>query len=149
MITFFKSSTYCLSLGIFSKKSTHCTVCNKETKRTHKTKKEWNFEGTLCTDCYMKTMEQYYNGTFKQKCAICSAEQKITDLWEPRWQWDMEGLLCKKCFDSKEIDFNHKKEYCSQCGNKMNFFRYNPKDEWKVDGQLCRKCWDEQKESRK
>ena len=106
-------------------------------------------EGQLCTDCYMKTMEQYYNGSFKQKCISCETVEKITDLWEPRWQWDMEGLLCKKCFDVKETDFNQKKEFCSNCGVRLSFFRYNPKNEWKLDGQLCRKCWDEQKETHK
>ena len=38
---------------------------------------------------------------------VCGATQKITDLWEPRWQWDMEGLLCKKCFDHKEEEHLH------------------------------------------
>ena len=69
----------------------------------------------------MKSMEQYYSGTLKQKCAICGVIQKITDLWEPRWQWDMEGLLCKKCFDGKEIDFNQKKEFCGVCGERLSF----------------------------
>ncbi|MBM3905159.1 MAG: hypothetical protein FJ354_00540 [Thaumarchaeota archaeon] len=136
-------------MGIFDKKPVTCTLCNKQTTHKHKAKKEWNMQNPLCTDCYMKTMEQYYNGTIKQKCTSCGIVQKITDLWEPRWQWDMEGLLCKKCFDSKEIDFNQKKEFCSACGTRLSFFRYNPKNEWKFDGQLCRKCWDEQKESRR
>ena len=133
-------------MGLFSKKSAVCTVCNKETKHKHKPKKEWNMQYPLCADCYMNTMSQYYHGTFKQKCVKCGTEKKITDLWEPRWQWDMEGLLCKSCFDSKEVDFNAKKESCSICGAQMKFFRYNPKSEWKIEGQLCRKCWDLQKE---
>jgi hypothetical protein len=133
-------------MGLFSKKPATCTVCSKETTHKHKPKKEWNMEYPLCADCYMNTMSQYYHGTFKQKCVKCGIEKKITDLWEPRWQWDMEGLLCKSCFDSKEVDFNGKKESCSICGAKMNFFRYNPKSEWKIEGQLCRKCWDLQKE---
>lgn len=134
-------------MGLFSKKPAVCTVCNKETTHTHKPKREWNMQGPLCADCYMNTMSQYYYGTFKQKCVKCGSQQKISDLWEPRWQWDMEGLLCKSCFDAKEIDFKEKKESCSICGAKMNFFRYNPKSEWKIEGQLCRKCWDEQKET--
>ena len=135
-------------MGIFDKKPVTCVICKKETKHKHKPKREWSIdEGHLCTDCYMKTMEQYYNGTFRQKCVSCGTVEKITDLWEPRWQWDMEGLLCKKCFDLKESDFNQKKEFCSNCGVRLSFFRYNPKNEWKLDGQLCRKCWDEQKET--
>lgn len=136
-------------MGLFGKKPANCTVCNKETTHKHKPKKEWNMQYPLCADCYMNTMSQYYYGTFKQKCVKCGVQQKITDLWEPRWQWDMEGLLCKSCFDAKEADFNHKKEACSICGVKMSFFRYNPKSEWKIEGQLCRKCWDEQKEMRR
>jgi hypothetical protein len=136
-------------MGLFDRKPSICSMCNKETKRTQKPKKEWSIEGQLCTECYMKTMEQFYNGTYKQKCVSCGTEQKITNLWEPRWQWDMEGLLCKTCFDSKEIDFNQKKEFCSICGTRLSFFRYNPKNEWSLEGQLCRKCWDGQKESHK
>ena len=83
----------------------------------------------------------------RQKCVECNVSKKITDLWEPRWQWDMKGLLCKSCFDKKEKDFSTKKEFCSICGAKLSFFRYNPKPNWKVEGQLCRKCWDAQKES--
>ena len=72
--------------------------------------------------------------------------QKITDLWEPRWQWDMEGLLCKTCFDEKEEDhFGKKKNFCALCGAKMGLIRYNPKGSWKVEGQLCRTCWDGKK----
>jgi hypothetical protein len=97
----------------------------------------------------MKTLEQYYSGTYKQKCVSCGTEQKITDLWEPRWQWEMEGLLCKSCFDKKEIAFNQKKEFCGVCGTRLSFFRYNPKASWKIEGQLCRKCWDEQKAAHK
>ena len=133
-------------MGFLSKKPTICTVCNKETLHKHKPKKEWNMQDPLCADCYMNTMSQYYHGTFKQKCVKCGVEKKITDLWEPRWQWDMDGLLCKSCFDFKEIDFAKKKESCSVCGIKMGFFRYNPKTTWKVEGQLCKNCWDAQKE---
>jgi rRNA maturation endonuclease Nob1 len=57
----------------------------------------------------------------------------------------MEGLLCKNCFDQKEKDFNTKKEFCSICGAKLNFFRYNAKSKWELEGQLCRTCWDSQK----
>ena len=67
--------------------------------------------------------EQFYEGTIKQKCVSCGGmTKKITDLWEPRWQWDMEGLLCKDCFDKKEKDFNAKKEFCSIVWSKVTFF---------------------------
>ena len=80
-----------------------------------------------------------------KKCVACGLKNKVTDLWEPRWQWDMVGLLCKKCFDQKELDFNKGKNFCCICGSKLGFIRYNPKSGWKIDGQLCKKCWDSQK----
>lgn len=136
-------------MGLFGKKIAVCTLCQKETTHSHKPKKEWNLTPPLCADCYMKTLEQYYSGTYRQKCIMCGIEQKITDLWEPRWQWDVKGLLCKKCFDQKEVDFDRKKEFCGVCGTKLGFFRYNPKNGWNIEGQICRSCWDSQKETRR
>jgi hypothetical protein len=52
-------------------------------------------------------------------CKNVKQHKKITDLWEPRWQWDMEGLLCKKCFDEKEKDHDQKKNFCALCETKM------------------------------
>ena len=57
----------------------------------------------------------------------------------------MVGLLCKKCFDEKELDFNKEKNFCGICGTKLSFIRYNPKNNWKIKGQLCKNCWDAQK----
>lgn len=93
----------------------------------------------------MDKTKEYYEAKVRQPCAICGTTRKISDLWEPRWQWDMEGLLCKECFDKKEESHHKEKNYCSICGVKMRFIRYNPKPKWKIDGQLCRKCWDERK----
>ena len=60
----------------------------------------------------MDKMQESYDSNIKSKCIICENQKKITDLWEPRWQWDMKGLLCKTCFDNKEGDFKTKKEIC-------------------------------------
>ena len=92
-------------MGLFSKKPAICTVCKKETKHKHKAKKEWYVESPLCGDCYMDKMKESYDSNIKAKCVVCGKQSKITDLWEPRWQWDMKGLLCKTCFDNKEADF--------------------------------------------
>ena len=59
----------------------------------HKPKKEWNLEGKLCGDCHVDKTKEYYEGKARQPCVTCGTSYKITDLWEPRWQWDMEGLL--------------------------------------------------------
>ena len=130
---------------IFSRKPSICAICKKQITHKHKPKKEWNIQGPLCANCHLDKMKEHYEGTIKQKCVSCGVTKKINDLWEPRWQWDMEGLLCKNCFDQKEKDFNVKKEFCSICGAKLSFFRYNPKSKWKLEGQLCRTCWDSQK----
>ena len=98
-----------------------------------------------CGDCYMDKLRDAYDANIKSTCMTCGIKQKVTDLWEPRWQWDMQGLLCKTCFDKKEIDFNKQKEFCTICGAKLGFFRYTPKGHWKIEGKLCRKCWDSQK----
>ncbi|MFB5620920.1 MAG: hypothetical protein ACE5RC_07305 [Nitrosopumilus sp.] len=132
-------------MGLFSKKPSFCSVCNKELTHKHKPKREWNIKGPLCGDCHFEKQKEYYEGKVRQPCVVCGTTQKITDLWEPRWQWDMEGLLCKKCFDTKEEDHGKKKNFCSLCQGKMGLIRYNPKGSWKIEGQLCRKCWDEKK----
>ena len=126
----------------FKREPKFCAICKKQLTHKHQPKKEWNIEGFLCGECHMDKMSEYIEGTMKQTCVTCGRKKKITDLWEPRWQWDMKGLLCKECFDKKEKDFNAKKEFCSICGKKLGFFRYNPKIKWKIDGNLCRNCWD-------
>lgn len=129
-------------MGLFSGEPAICTICKKPTKHKHKAKKEWYVESPLCGDCYISKMQEQYDGNVKSFCDTCKMKKKVSELWEPRWQWDMKGLLCKTCFDKKESDFNQKKEFCSQCSVKLGFFRYKPKPNWKMDGQLCRNCWD-------
>ena len=129
-------------MGLFSSEPAICTICKKPTKHKHKAKKEWYVESPLCGDCYISKMQEQYDGNVKSFCDTCKMKKKVSELWEPRWQWDMKGLLCKTCFDKKENDFNQKKEFCSQCSVKLGFFRYKPKPDWKMDGQLCRNCWD-------
>lgn len=136
-------------MKLFHKEPTFCAICKKELKHKNKPKKEWNIDGFLCGECHMNKMREYFEGTMTQTCKNCGVKKKITDLWEPRWQWELEGLLCKDCFDKQEKDFTAKKEFCSQCGAKLGFFRYNPKSQWKIEGQLCKKCWDSQKECSK
>lgn len=132
-------------MRLFSRKPVFCTICKKEISHKNKPKKEWNVKGPLCGDCYIDKANEYYEGKIRQACVNCGIVKKITDLWEPRWQWDMDGLLCKDCFDKKEQKHNMQKNFCSLCGSKLGFVRYNPKPKWKIDGQLCRKCWDFQK----
>ncbi|MGD2107538.1 MAG: hypothetical protein PVH93_08020 [Nitrosopumilaceae archaeon] len=93
----------------------------------------------------MDKTKEFYEATIRQPCIKCGTTRKISDLWEPRWQWDMDGLLCKECFDKQEEEHGKKKNYCSLCGGKMGLIRYNPKPKWNIEGQLCRECWDGKK----
>lgn len=122
-----------------------CKTCNKKTNHGHKPKNEWQVEGPLCGDCYVSQMKKFYELSQRQKCIICGNEKDVPDMWEPRYQWDMKGLLCKLCFDKKETEYKNIKTFCVICGRKLGMFRYNPKKKWSIDGQLCRECWDEQK----
>ena len=102
-------------------------------------------KGLLCGDCHFEKSKEHFEGKIRQPCVECEITKKITDLWEPRWQWDMEGLLCKECFDKKEEDHAKKKNFCALCGGKIGLIRYNAKGNWKIEGQLCRNCWDKKK----
>jgi len=132
-------------MGIFSRKPAYCTVCNKQIIHKNKAKREWDVKSPFCCDCWQDKMQEFYDASIIKKCINCGVKRKVTDLWEPRLQWDMIGLLCKKCFDEKELDFNKEKNFCSVCGAKFGFIRYNPKNNWKIKGQLCKNCWDAQK----
>ena len=123
-------------MGLFSGEPAICTICKKPTKHKHKAKKEWYIESPLCGDCYISKMQEQFDGNVKSFCCTCKIKKKVSELWEPRWQWDMQGLLCKTCFDKKESDFNSKKAFCTLCGIKLGFFRYNPKPNWKIEGQM-------------
>ena len=113
-------------MGLFGRKRANCTICNKEITHKHKAKREWYVKSPLCSDCYLDKMQQSYDATITQLCVVCKIKGKVTDLWEPRWQWDMEGLLCKKCFDDKESNFKTEKDFCSICGCKLKTFNRFP-----------------------
>jgi len=102
-------------------------------------------EGPLCGDCYVTQMKKFYELSLRQKCVICGIEKDVPDMWEPRYQWDMKGLLCKSCFNKKDEEYKNLKEFCKMCGKKLGMIRYNPKKKWSISGQLCRECWDSQK----
>jgi hypothetical protein len=57
-------------------------------------------------------------------------------------------LLCKPCFDKKDIDYNKKVNFCAICGGKLGMFYYHPKPVWHTEGNLCRKCWDSRNNNR-
>lgn len=76
---------------------------------------------------------------------MCGIEKDVPDLWQPRWQWEIKGLLCKVCFDKKEEVYNKSRDFCSVCDTKLGFIRYIPKKEWSIGGQLCKNCWNAQK----
>lgn len=132
-------------MGLFGKRSVTCTICKKETAHRNKPKNEWKIEGPLCGDCYVIQMKKFFEQSLRQKCIICGIEKDVPDMWEPRYQWDMTGLLCKVCFDKKDHDYKNQRSNCNVCGKKLGMIRYNPKKNWVLDGQLCRECWDSHK----
>ena len=132
-------------MKLFDKKPVICAICKKETSHKNKPKSEWKVDGPLCGDCYVIQMKKFYEQSLRQRCVICKTEKDVPDLWEPRYQWDMTGLLCKSCFDKKDFDYKNQKSYCKVCGKKLGVIRYNPKKNWVLDGQLCRQCWDSHK----
>jgi hypothetical protein len=99
----------------------------------------------LCADCHIEKTREYM---LKQEeapdiCAMCGKE--ITeDSHKPKWQWEMESgtLLCKSCFQKKDVDYNKKVNFCAICNGKLGMFYYHPKPAWHIEGNLCRKCWD-------
>lgn len=141
----------------------HCAICNKElSKFKYKPRKEWNMVGSLCGDCHIKKTLEFSGenedegrgewqdrGEKKEqtplKCGVCNRE--VTSEMEqirPKWKWNMDTnlILCKRCYTRKDLEHEKRINYCSLCGSKMSFFRYNPKPKWKIEGQLCRRCWD-------
>lgn len=132
-------------MRLFGRKPAHCAICGVALKHKHKPKREWGVKGPVCGDCHVTKTTEFYEAKVIQPCAACGAKYRISDMWEPRWQWDMDGLLCKACFDKKEAAHANRNAACAACGRKLKFIRYNPKPKWKVNGQLCRRCWDERK----
>ena len=129
-------------MGLFNRKPIICKICKKESNHKHKPKNEWKIEGPLCADCYVDQMNKFHELSLRQKCVTCGTEKDVPDMWEPRYQWDMTGLLCKTCFDKKDLDFKNKKSFCASCKKPLGMIRYNPKKKWVLDGQICRTCWD-------
>jgi len=60
-------------MGLFNKKPSFCSVCNKELTHKHKPKREWNVKGPLCGDCHFDKSKEYYEGKVRQPCVVCGA----------------------------------------------------------------------------
>ena len=96
-------------MGIFSRKPSNCTICNKQITHKHKAKRGWGIKSPLCADCYLDKMHQSYDASLMGKCVICGIKNKITELWEPRWQWDMEDCCAKNVLTKKNQVLEKKK----------------------------------------
>lgn len=152
------SHTFCTSCAksraaytlLFGKReSVTCAVCGRELKHKYKPKDGWGIEGYLCSDCHIEKMKEFASKPKHQQeepdhCAMCKSELGDVAV-KPRWQWEMEPgtLLCQSCFGKKEAEYSKRLNFCSTCGAKIGFIRYNPKPAWKIQGQMFRKCWDE------
>ncbi|MFQ5920915.1 MAG: hypothetical protein ACE5JV_02740 [Nitrososphaerales archaeon] len=135
---------------IFRKKERErCALCGVEMQHKHRPMREWGIDGSLCGDCYLDMMRDYYveKKTPKKrvaKCDQCGREVDPEDLYEAHRGLNLKGRLCKDCFEGKKTEVEKKLDYCTVCGKKLGFFRYNPRKKWNMDGQLCRECWDVQ-----
>ena len=138
----------------------YCTNCNVKLKHKYKPQADWNIYGLLCADCHIEMTKKFILKKQDEKkkleeapakCAICGKDIILEiDKNKPRWQWNMESgsVLCKDCYDSKEVDYDKKLNFCAICNKKMGFIRYNPKPKWEIEGQLCRECWDKKNKIR-
>ena len=63
-------------MGLFSKKPSFCSVCNKVLTHKHKPKKEWDIKGALCGDCHFDKSKDFYEGTVRQPCVECKKNPK-------------------------------------------------------------------------
>lgn len=137
-------------MHLFGKKqAVNCAVCGKELGRhKYKPSEEWGIEGMLCGICHVEKTKEFILEEEKEIpdiCAICKKElSDHQERYKPRWQWEMESgtLLCKSCYQKKDVDYNKKLNVCAICNCKLGMFYYHPKPAWQIDGNLCRKCWD-------
>lgn len=117
-------------------------------------------DGFLCGDCHIEKTKEFVLKKQEEKknfddghnlCALCNKDLTLQiDKNKPKWQWniDIEGALCKNCYEKKEAEYNKMINFCAICNNKIGFIRYNPKPKWKIKGQLCKECWDTRNQTR-
>jgi len=79
-------------MRLFGQREAICTICNKSIKHKNKAKREWGIKSPLCSDCYLDKMKESYDASIIKKSDRCGMNNKVKNLWEPRWQWDREGL---------------------------------------------------------
>ncbi|MDE1863477.1 MAG: hypothetical protein KGI33_11285 [Thaumarchaeota archaeon] len=127
--------------GLFSKKKASCALCKKEITHTHKPKRSWKVEGSLCADCYLDLLEKNFEDDPEDRCAVCSAEPGSFNLWRPKKGWGVKGFLCKSCFEEREREDDDLRNSCCQCGSSTGIFPRRAKEEWGMKGFLCRQCW--------
>jgi hypothetical protein len=79
-----------------------CAFCKREIEEgnSRKPRWQWNLEsGTLvCQDCFDKK-ELEFNKRVNY-CASCGIKMGIIR-YNPKPTWNIEGQLCRKCWDSK------------------------------------------------
>jgi uncharacterized CHY-type Zn-finger protein len=139
--------------NIFGKKEdVFCAVCSKQLGRhRYRPAKEWDVSGLLCSDCHIDKGREFIEKQNAEqnapdRCANCQKEITLDeDRNKPKWQWDMDSglLVCKVCYQKRDVDHNKKINFCSSCNAKLGMFFYHPKPAWKLEGNLCRRCWDE------
>jgi hypothetical protein len=143
---------------LWKRKIEFCSVCKTQLKHKYKPSKDWKIQGSLCGDCHTLKTKEFVIKQQEEKerqekeanrCSICGLDIEIdSKKFKPRWQWNMnnESILCNKCYDNKESEFQKERNYCAICNRALKFFRYHPKPKWNIKGQLCKECWDRRNE---
>ncbi len=102
-------------MGLFSKKPSFCSVCNKELTHKHKPKKEWNIKGSLCGDCHFEKSKEYYEGKVRQPCIVCGVTQKITNFVGTSMAMGHGGFVMQKLFLIKKKKITARKRIFVHC----------------------------------
>ena len=89
-------------MGLFSKKATNCTICNKELTHRHKPKKEWNIKGSLCGDCHFDKSKEYYEGKVRQPCVKCGVTGKLQIYGNPGGNGTWKDYYAKTVLTKKK-----------------------------------------------
>lgn len=87
-------------------------ICNRcKEKLSEEWKKphwKWNLDKNIkfCVNCY-KIKEIEYEKMMNY-CIVCDSKLKFLR-YNPRPEWKMKGQLCRKCWDSKNINYKNEK----------------------------------------
>jgi hypothetical protein len=79
-----------------------CAICKKELADEDRNKPKWQWEmesgSLLCKSCYQKKDADHNKKL--NFCAVCSGKLGLF-FYHPKPAWQIEGNLCRKCWDQR------------------------------------------------